>query len=213
MSLISKWSNVAVAVQSAIGVAKVITGISKASPGVVTSTAHGYANGDYVLLAVQGMYQLDGIVARINAITANTFNLEGLDTTLFDTFTSGSAQSITFGTSLTTATSINASGGDFDFIDTTTIHDNIKKQIPGLPSPGTFTMDLFWDVSDAGLIALKAASDNQAQRAVRFTFANGQKVTFNGYVGASGLPTGGAQDLVKTSVVITMFGKPNIYAN
>jgi len=210
---VSKWSNVAVAVQSAIASAKTITAITKASEGVVTAASHGYSNGDYVLLAIQGMYQLDGVVARVSGVTTDTFELEGLDTTLFETFTSGTAQEITFGTSLTTATTVNASGGDFDFIDVTTIHDNVKKQIPGLPSPGTFTMDLMWDLADAGLIALKAASDNQAQRAVRFTFANGQKVVFNGYVGASGLPTGGAQDVVKTSVVITMFGKPQVYAS
>lgn len=210
---VSKWSNVAVAVQSAIAAAKTITAITKASEGVVSSTAHGYSNGDYVLLTVQGMYQLDGVVARVSSVATDTFVLEGIDTTLYETFTSGTAEEITFGTSLTSATSINASGGDFDFIDTTTIHDNVKKQIPGLPSPGTFTMDLFWDLADAALIALKAASDNQLQRAVRFTFANGQKVVFIGYVGASGLPTGGAQEVVKTSVVITMFGKPQVYAS
>jgi hypothetical protein len=210
---VSKWSNVAVAVQSAIASAKEITAISKASEGVVTSASHGYTDGDYVLLTVQGMYQLDGVVARVSGVTTDTFKVEGIDTTLYETFTSGTAQEITFGTSLTSATSINASGGDFDFIDTTTIHDNVKKQIPGLPSPGTFTMDLFWDLADAALIALKAASDNQLQRAVRFTFANGQKVVFIGYVGASGLPTGGAQEVVKTSVVITMFGKPQVYAS
>jgi hypothetical protein len=210
---VSKWSNVAVAVQSAIASAKTITAITKASEGVVTSASHGYTDGDYVLLTVQGMYQLDGVVARVSGVTTDTFKVEGIDTTLYETFTSGTAQEITFGTSLTSATSINASGGDFDFIDTTTIHDNVKKQIPGLPSPGTFTMDLFWDLADAALIALKAASDNQLQRAVRFTFANGQKVVFIGYVGASGLPTGGAQEVVKTSVVITMFGKPQVYAS
>jgi hypothetical protein len=210
---VSKWSNVAVAVQSALAAAKTITAITKASEGVVSSTAHGYSNGDYVLLTVQGMYQLDRVVARVSSVAADSFRLEGIDTTLYETFTSGTAEKITFGTSLTSATSINASGGDFDFIDTTTIHDNVKKQIPGLPSPGTFTMDLFWDLSDAALIALKAASDNQLQRAVRFTFANGQKVVFIGYVGASGLPTGGAQEVVKTSVVITMFGKPQVYAS
>lgn len=210
---VSKWSNVAVAVQSAIAATKTISAITKASEGVVSCTGNGYSNGDYVLLTIQGMYQLDGVVARVKSAATDAFTLEGIDTTLFDTFTSGTAQKLTMGTSLTTATSINASGGDFDFIDITTIHDNVKKQIPGLPSPGTFTMELHWDVADAGLIALKAASDNQAQRAVLFTFANGQKVVFNGYIGASALPTGGAQDVVKTNVVITMFGKPQVYAS
>lgn len=213
MATVSKWSNVAVAVQSAIAATVSISAITKASPGVVTTgSAHGYSNGDYVYLAIQGMYQLDGMVCRISAAAGSNFTLEGLDTTNFDTFTSGTAQKLTLGTSLSTATSITASGGDFSFIDTTTIHDNVKKQVPGLANPSTFSFENIWDVADAGLIALKAASDTQAVRAVRFTFANGQKVIFMGYIGASLLPTGSAQDIVKTSAVITMFGKPSVYS-
>jgi len=213
MPNVSKWSNVAVAIQSALAAADTITGITKASPGVVTATAHGWNNVDYVKLTVQGMHQLDARVVRVANVAANTAELEGVDTTLFDTFTSGSGEVVTFGTTLTTATSITASGGDFDFIDTTTIHDSIKKQIPGIASPATFSFDNIWDVADAGLIALRNASDSQSQCAVRFTFANGQKLVFNGYVGASLLPTGGAQEKVGTSVVITMFGKPTVYAS
>lgn len=212
MANITKWSNVAVAVQSTLGAALTITGITKANPGVVTSTAHGLANGDYVTISAQGMYQLDGRVFRVSGVAANTFNLEGEDTTNYDTFTSGSAYKITYGTSMTTATGLTASGGDFDFKDTTTIHTNVKTQIPGAANPATYTFESIWDAADAGLVALKAASDNQAQRAIRFTFANGQKVVFNGYVGYAGLPIGNAQDIVKTSVVITMYGRPTIYA-
>jgi len=212
MANATKWSNIAIAIQSAIAAAKTITGITKASPGVCTSTTHGYTTGDYVLLTILGMSQIDSMVARIIVLTVDTFSLEGIDTTLFDTFTSGTAKKLTFGTTLTTAVSISASGGDFSFIDTTTIHDNVKKQIPGIANPATFSFENIWDVSDAGLIAMKAASDTQAQLAVRFTFANSQKLVFSGYIGASLLPTGGAQDIVKTAAVITMFGKPNVYS-
>lgn len=214
MATARKWSNVAVAMQSALGAAKTITAITKANPGVVSSTAHGFANGDYVYLTVQGMFQLDGMVVRVANQTANTFELEGIDTTAFDTFTSGSAQAVTFGTSITSATTINASGGDFDFIDITTIHDNVKKQIPGLPNPSNFTMDHLWDVSDAALKAMKTAADAQAIRAFKFTFgAGGQIMTFAGYVGATLLPAGQAQDKVTTQTVITMFGRPAYYAS
>jgi hypothetical protein len=212
MATATKWSNIGIAVQSALAAADTITGITKANPGVVSSTAHGLVNGDVVVLTIQGMYQLDGRVARVANKTTDTFELEGIDTTLFDTFTSGTAELITFGTALSTATSVSASGGDFDFIDVTTIHDNVKKQVPGLANPSTFSFENIWDVSDAGLVALKAASDSQAKRAVRFTFANGQKLYFTGYIGATLLPTGSAQEVVKTGVVITMFGKPTTYA-
>lgn len=209
-----KWSNVAVAMQSALAAAKTITAITKASPGVASSVAHGYSNGDYVVLMVQGMHQLNGRVARVANVAADTFELEGIDTSAFDTFSSGTAEEITFGTSITTATTLSASGGDFDFIDTTTIHGNAKTQMPGLPNPATYQFENIWDVSDAGLVAMKAASDAQAMRAFKFTFGTGgQIMVFTGYVGASLLPGGSAQQMVTTGTVITMFGAPSYYAS
>lgn len=208
------WKNVAVAMQSAIAAAKTITAITKANPGVVSSTAHGYANGDIVFLSVLGMWQLNDKPVRVAGVTTDTFQLEGVDTTAFDTFTSGTAEKVTLGTSITTATNISSSGGDFEMIDTTTIHGNARQQQPGLPSATSFTMDHIWDVTDAGLLALKTASDAQAKRVFKFTFGTGGKVMlFAGYVGAALLPGGSAQQLVTTSAVITMNGTPTYYAS
>lgn len=208
------WSNVQVAIQSALTpVGTSITGITKANPGVVTtSVAHTLANGDYVTMSIQGMYQVDARVFRVAGVTSTTFQLEGENTTNYDTFTSGTVSKITYGTSMQTATGVTAGGGEFEFIDTTTIHTNVRSQIPGLASASTFTFENLWDPSDAALIALKVASDNRTQSAVRITFSGGQKVVFNGYVGATLLPTGNAQEKVSTNVTLTMFGRPTIYA-
>ena len=106
MATIRKWSNVIMSMQSALAAADTITGITKANPAVVTSTAHGMSNGAYVFLQVQGMHQLNDRVVRIANVAANTFELEGIDSTSFDTFSSGSAQEITWGTSISTCKSI-----------------------------------------------------------------------------------------------------------
>lgn len=208
------WKNVAVAMQSAAAATKTITAITKANPGVASSTAHGYSSGDFVLLSVQGMFQVDNRVVRVSGVATDSFSLEGVDTTSFDTFTSGTASKLTLGTSITTATTMNASGGDFDFIDTTTIHDNVKTQVPGLPNPITYTFDNQWDPANAGQIAMKAASDAQTPDAFRFTFGTGGKImVFYGYVGFAGAPGGSAQQLVTSQAVITQFGRPTYYAS
>lgn len=211
---VRKWANVAVAMQSALAAADTISAITKANPAVATATAHGLNNGDYVVLTVQGMYQLDGKVVRVANKTTDTFECEGVDSTNYDTFSSGTAEAITFGTSITTATSMAASGGDFDFIDTTTIHTNRKTQVPGQANPQTYTFDNLWDVSNAGQVAMKAASDQQAQRAFKFTFGtSGPIMVFTGYVGFTNAPTGSAQDKVTSPAVITAFGTPTYYAS
>lgn len=210
----TKWSNVIVSMQSAIAATKTISAITQANPGVVTSAAHGYSNGNVVWLLIQGMYQLDQRPVRVANVTTNTFELEGIDTTAFPAFSSGTAQLVTLGTSITTATDINASGGDFDLIDTTTIHSGQRTQIPGLPNASSFSFDNIWDVTNAGLLAMKSAGEAQAQRVFLFQFgAGGQKFYFGGYVNASLLPTGQAQQLVKTPAVITLNGFSTVYSS
>jgi hypothetical protein len=219
MATVRKWSGVAVAMQSALGADKTITAIAKGATATVTAT-HDFSAGDYVVFDVLGMNQINGRVFRVLSVsTTVSFVIEGsggasLDTTSYDTFTSGTCNKITFGTSITTATSMSASGGDFDFIDTTTIHDLVKTQIPGTANPLSYTFDNIWDASDAGQIAMKSASDTQAQRAFKFTFGSGGPImVFTGYVGFTGAPTGSAQDKVVSPATVTAFGSPTYYAS
>lgn len=79
---------------------KVVTEITKANPGVVTSTAHGLNNGDFIKLKdVGGMVELleeEGIsqTFKVANKTADTFELidlqdNNVNTTSFTTYTSG----------------------------------------------------------------------------------------------------------------------------
>jgi hypothetical protein len=59
---------------------QVITGITQADPAVVTVTAHGYGNGDTVIINdVVGMTEVNGKRFIIANITANTFELTDID--------------------------------------------------------------------------------------------------------------------------------------
>ena len=60
--------------------AKTITGITQANPAVVSSTAHGYSNGQEVVLeGIVGMTTLNGGNYLVAGATANTFQLQDLD--------------------------------------------------------------------------------------------------------------------------------------
>jgi hypothetical protein len=214
MPAVLVWKNVRIQMQSNNIVPKTITSITKANPAVVTCSAHGFTTGAYVFLDVRGMRQLSDRVARVGSTTTDTFQLEGIDSSLFDDFVSGSAGLVSFGTSITTATNLTASGGEFDFIDTTTIHDNQRSQVPGLPSAISFSMENLWDASDPGLLAMKYASDNQLKRAFKIQFGDsGKLILFAGYVGCTMLPGGNALDKVTTQSVITINGLPTYYAS
>jgi hypothetical protein len=63
------------------------TDISNNNPGVVTATAHGKNNGDVIKIFVNsGMTELNDTYATVANRTANTFELQGVDTTGFGTY-------------------------------------------------------------------------------------------------------------------------------
>lgn len=67
--------------------------ISKANPAKVTHTAHGLTNNMVVQFTIMvGMIQLEGIKAQITVSDANTFFLNGIDSTAYGVFTSGKYQ-------------------------------------------------------------------------------------------------------------------------
>ena len=67
-----------------------ISAITKANPAVVTAASHGFSNGDQVLiLNVEGMTQLNGTTKTVANKTDDTFQLSGTDSSGFGTYTSG----------------------------------------------------------------------------------------------------------------------------
>lgn len=79
--------------------AKNITAVTQANPGVVTSNAHGYSNGQWVYIdGVLGMTQVNGRFFKVSAAAANTFALQdvggtNIDTTTFSAYVSGGTAS------------------------------------------------------------------------------------------------------------------------
>lgn len=212
---ISKWSGVAVALGS-IGTAQTITGIQKTSPARVSHNGAVFVSADYVALqSVLGMSQVNNRAFRVATPEASptSFFLENENATAYDTFTSGTVAPITFSYSMSSGTSVTASGGDFDFADTTTIHDLQRSQIPNLANPLTYSFDCFWDPSDTFLSQVLSYTRTQTLVALRLTFATTYKFLVLGYVSASLAPTGSQGEVVKTPVTFTAFGLPTLYTS
>ena len=71
---------------------KNITAITNASPAEVTAATHGYSTGDEVYLSgIGGMNELNGRQFKVTVINANTFTLDGLDSTAYGAYTTGGA--------------------------------------------------------------------------------------------------------------------------
>lgn len=193
--------NTVVEVQSTLAAAKTITAITKASPGVVSSTAHGYSNGDVVVLAIEGMSQLNGVACRVSAVAADAFTLEGIDTTTFSTFTSGTAQKVTAFDTFSSLQSISLPNQESAKLDITTIHDNAAQETLGLAGAVSGTMTGLFSPTETAVTNIRNATRATSPRAFRITFETGAKAIFNSDVSA-----GQGFDLQQNSVATASYG-------
>lgn len=182
------WTNQSVAMQSAIGAPQTITGITKASPGVATTSGTLPTNGAYVLLNILGMRQLNQRVVKVAGATGSTFNI-GIDTTLFDNFSSGTFRVITFGNAYDSVRDISSSGGDPVFEDITTIHDADDVEAIVSSSPQGFSWTVDWEPTNAALVATNQAFVTRTPRAFRIADPDNSEFLFYGTVVAPMNPT------------------------
>ena len=204
--------------ESAIAAATTITAVTKAAPGVFSAAGHTFVNGDVVLLEVQGMVELNGNLYKIVNQAAGTFQIAGIDgatgidTTLFSTFTSGTAKKITLGTSITGVQEFNFEGGDIKTVDTTTVNDVVDTQIVVGASAQSADMTMQWDPAAAAQQAMLAAFRTRANKGFKVMWPDGAFVLFYGTVGYTGAPGGGKQGVTTSPAKITMLGGLTICA-
>lgn len=98
---------------------KSISAITNANPAVVTSASHNYQNGDIVYIAsVGGMTQVNNLQFTVANITANTFELSGIDSTAYGIYTSGGVVGCISNMSRNAAGNGFAAGGTAELINT-----------------------------------------------------------------------------------------------
>lgn len=204
--------------ESAIAAEKVISGITNAAPGVVSSTAHGYSNGDIILLDVQGMVEVHNRLFKVVSMLTDSFRLAdidgttGIDTTNFSIFASGTAQKLTLGTGITGVQDFNITGGDIKTTDTTTVHDTVDTQIVTGASPLSYDMTMQWDPGSAAQQAMRTAFDTRANKAFKVLWPDGAFILFYGTVGYTMAPGGGKQGVTTAPAKIAMLGAHTNYA-
>lgn len=180
---IHKGRAVRVEVAATLGTAKSVSAITKANPGVATSSSHAMAEGTIgFFTAVGGMIELEDQVASVDSTALNTFNLEGIDTTNFTTF-SGTANftPVATWTTLSTVTGYDIGGGEITQLDTTTLLDNQMQEEAGMLGRQTLSLNSFADLQAAGVAQINAAARAGTMVVLRITLSNGERRICRGY--------------------------------
>jgi len=164
-------------IATTIAAAKTTTIVTNAAEAVVTSAAHGYSNGDVVIVG-SGWGRLHNRAFRIKSITTDTFVLEGADTantTLFSPGTGiGNVRKVTAFTQITTVMAPSSSGGEPKTVSYKFQEDENEYTLNDGFSPVQRSINLDADsIGTAGYTALKTFTDSGADTIIRTNAKSG----------------------------------------
>jgi hypothetical protein len=200
---------------SAVGSSLTVTVATNASPCVMTSTAHGLSNGDYIIVT-SGWSRVTDKVWRVANITANTFELEGSntsDTTVYPTGSgTGSAKKVTTWTQLTQVLSVSSQGGEQQYASYQPLEGDREVRIPTVKSGGGLDIEVGDDPTLAGFQAFMTANDSRTAYAVRITAANSGKSLFYSYISADKVPQMNVNDVQKARITLSHLNEAVRYA-
>jgi hypothetical protein len=176
-------TNVKIEVQKTLGSDIHVTAVTKDAPGVATATAHGLVDGDLVVFTVAGgMVELDGQVARVDGKTTDTFDLEGIDTTTFSTWTEGTINKVTAYETMDSAQSVTMPNPAPAKLDATTLIDKSKQVVYGLPEAPDGSITGLFNPAGAAETLIRTATNGNENVVFRINFADGRKSIFNAAV-------------------------------
>jgi hypothetical protein len=173
-------------VETTRAAAKTITGITNANPGVVTSTAHGYAYGDIIYISgVVGTTEVNDrayvAYSATSPTPANTFQLRGVNTTNYTAYTSGGSAFKVTTTKVGEVTNITIGGGGSQQIDVTNLESDAIEQLAGLPNLGTIGIDITLNHTDTGQAAYRDLFDATTPKVITIATATGYTLCATGY--------------------------------
>ena len=190
--------------------AKAISAITNAAPAVATSTAHGYVDGDEILLT-SGWEDATDTVYRVDQLTADTFKIEGLNSTNLNFFTAGSgageARKVSTWVEMPQVLNISTSGGDARF---TTISPLAKRNDINVPTgfnAMSISITLGHDPSNANYQQMLDISRTLEKVAFKMVLSGGAVGYGFGYMNVAEAPQLNRNQANQVNASITLLGR------
>lgn len=170
-----KGRNVQVEIAATFASDITVSAVSKDDPGEATATSHGLANNTVGYFhTVGGMEQLEYQACRVKNTATNTFDLQGLNTTNFATYTSGVFKPVATWALLSESTNYEIGGGAAEKLDGTRLIDIVRKTEQGLLPEQTVSVGvLAQDTPGSAMSLIESAVQTQGIVLLRITLANG----------------------------------------
>ena len=190
--------------------AKAISAITNAAPAVATATAHGYVDGDEILLT-SGWEDAPDTVYRVDQLTADTFRIERLNTTNTNFYPVGSgageARKVSTWVEMPQVLNISTSGGDARF---TTISPLAKRNDINVPTgfnAMSISITLGHDPSNANYQQMLDISRTLERVAFKMVLSGGAVGYGYGYMNVAEAPQLNRNQANQVNASITLLGR------
>ena len=192
---------------------KSITALTNAKPAVATSTAHGYSDLDEILL-MSGWEDATNSVFQVDQLTADTFEIEGLNSTnptFYGAGTgTGTASKISGWTDIPQVLSISTSGGDAKFTEVQLLAARNGISLPTGFNASRITLELAHDPALEAYITMTDISRTFTKCAFKITGSGGTAYSY-GYMVVSEVPNMTAGSVNKVQCTIAALGRTITY--
>ena len=194
--------------------AKTITALTNADPAVATSVAHGYSDLDEILLS-SGWEDATDTVFQVDQLTADTFEIEGLnsvDTNFYATGTGiGTAQKISGWTEIPQVLTIATQGGDARFTTISPIARRNSINVPTGFNPTSISLTLGHDPANANYKTMLGISRALTKVAFKMVLSGGAVTYGYGYMSVSEAPSLNVNQANTVSAAISLLGRAISY--
>jgi hypothetical protein len=202
-------------VVTAFAAAKTISAISNANPAVCTSTAHGFSNGDLVLLS-SGWGRINNRAFEVKNVAVNTFEIAA-NTTDTSAYPAGSGTGSCIEAStlvaMTKVMNPQTSGGDPKTVTYKFMDADVDYSInDGFNATG-YTFELDDDDSTAGYAALQSLTEVQTDTILKILLRNGSRIYIPGRVALNEVPVLQEGQINRVRVAFNGNGRATRYAN
>lgn len=202
-----KAQGTVVYVETARAAAKTITGITKANPAVVTCTAHGYTDGDIVVITgVVGMQQVNNRAFIVDGsgdspLTPNSFQLKGVDSTNYTAYVSGGeAEKVTMSAVGEVSGIPEMGGSEPNPIDVSHLQSVASETLAGLPRQSNVSFNVWFDIATANHQTLLLANEDLEDRAFQFSQPTSWNLTLVAQVGGVRITAGDVNSAISGTV-------------
>lgn len=203
------------AVATAISAASAITAITNAAPPVA-SVAAPPADGS-IIVVTSGWPDLNGSVARSDDATANTFELEGLDTSDLVRYPAGEGvgtyQVASAFQNIPKIRSVEMSGGEQQFFQYQYVDDASGKQLqaPTFKSAQTLTLQVDYDPSLPHFAVLVELDRKRQPVVLRETLTNGDVIYYFGWFSFNKVPSKTLNEFMTNQATFSLTADPIRY--